>query len=133
MVVLDYTTTTAEMRARPWTEWVRTYRGHERGGYPLAEPGLQDITCEVAIDQLAATRPPDLVSLQREFLRENGLDLLVEEGRRVWHERAGAPDLAALAMRSRIAESAALVDPQGLGAFTVLQWLVGGAPPLPVR
>ena len=37
---------------RPWREWLRTYRGHERGGHYLADPGAQDITAEVAVDQL---------------------------------------------------------------------------------
>jgi hypothetical protein len=46
----------------------------------------------------------------------------VEEGRRVWTESAAAPTLAAMKMRSRISESEALLDPTGLGNFTVLQW-----------
>jgi SAM-dependent MidA family methyltransferase len=31
VVVVDYTSTTASMAARPWREWLRTYRAHERG------------------------------------------------------------------------------------------------------
>ena len=34
----------------------------------------------------------------------------------------GAPDLAAMAMRSRVREAEALLDPSGLGGFTVLEW-----------
>ena len=37
VVVLDYGSTTAELAARPWTDWVRTYRHHERGGAPLGD------------------------------------------------------------------------------------------------
>jgi len=86
---------------------------------------MQDITCEVAIDQLAAVREPDRVSAQAAFLRVHGIDLLVEEGRRVWRERAAVGDLEAVRARSRVRESEALLDPSGLGAFRVLEWLVG--------
>jgi len=41
----------------------------------------------------------------------------VEEGRRVWQERAHLGDLAAVRARSRITESEALTDP---GAFAEL-------------
>ena len=77
-------------------------------------------------DQLAAAaRPPDLDRDQATALRAWGLDDLVEEGRRLWAEAAGAPDLAALRARSRVSEAEALTDPGGLGAFRVLEW---GAP-----
>jgi SAM-dependent MidA family methyltransferase len=121
VVVIDYTRTTAEMAARPWRDWLRTYRGHERGVHYLREPGSQDITADVALDQLL---PPDTVTAQAEFLRGHGLDELVDEGRRLWQARAAAPDLAALAARSRIQEAEALTDPAGLGGFTVAQWVI---------
>jgi SAM-dependent MidA family methyltransferase len=121
VVVLDYARTTAEMAARPWRDWLRTYRRHERGGHYLADPGTQDITADVALDQLPR---PDDVTTQAEFLRRHGLDELVDEGRRRWQAAAAAPDLAALAGRSRIQEAEALTDPAGLGGFTVAQWLV---------
>jgi SAM-dependent MidA family methyltransferase len=121
VVVLDYARTTAEMAGLPWREWLRTYRHHDRGGHYLADPGTQDITADVALDQLPR---PSAVTIQAEFLRHHGLDELVEEGRRRWRAGAAAPDLAALAGRSRIREAEALTDPAGLGAFTVAQWLV---------
>ncbi|MBV9043451.1 MAG: SAM-dependent methyltransferase, partial [Acidimicrobiia bacterium] len=52
IAVIDYASTTSEMARRPWTEWVRTYRAHGPGGHPLDHLGEQDITCEVAVDQL---------------------------------------------------------------------------------
>lgn len=121
VVAFDYTTTTAEMRRRPYTEWLRTYRGHERGGHPLDDPGHHDITADVALDQLP---PPAARSTQADFLRRHGIDELVDEGRRVWRERAPSPDLAALTMRSRVREAEALCDTAGLGAFDVLEWIV---------
>lgn len=120
VVAFDYATTTAELAARPWTEWVRTYRNHGRGGSPLEELGTQDITCEVAIDQLGVA--PASVRSQADWLRAHGLDQLVAEGRRVWSERASTGDLAAVRARSRVGEAEALTDPAGLGAFRVLEW-----------
>ncbi|MBW3654101.1 MAG: tRNA adenosine deaminase-associated protein, partial [Actinobacteria bacterium] len=55
VVVVDFASTTPALAARPWREWVRTYRGHGPGGSPLEAPGSQDITCEVPFDQLADT------------------------------------------------------------------------------
>jgi SAM-dependent MidA family methyltransferase len=120
LLVLDYgTSTTTELARRPWHEWVRTYAGHQRGGDPLAAPGLVDLTVEVAADQL----PPGAEWRdQAGFLRAWGLDDLVEEGRRIWRERAAAPDLAAFRARSRVSEAEALTDPDGLGSWLVGHW-----------
>src|SRR5690606_41516901 len=74
VVVFDYVSTTAEMAARPQQEWLRTYRGHRRGGPPLADLGTQDITCEVAVDQPALVREPDARTTQAAWLRAHGAD-----------------------------------------------------------
>lgn len=123
LVVIDYAVPdTAGLAGRPVEEWLRTYRGHRRGGGPLEAPGDQDLTVEVAVDQLPA---PDRDLDQAAWLRAAGIDELVEEGRRRWGASAGVGDLAALRARSRVAESEALCDPAGLGAFRVLEWAVG--------
>jgi SAM-dependent MidA family methyltransferase len=124
VVVIDYcAAVTAQLAVQPWREWLRTYRSHDRGGHYLTTPGLQDVTAEVAIDQLvAAVGEPDAIRTQAQFLRRWGLDEPVAEGKRVWAERAAQPDLEAMTMRSRISEAEALLDPTGLGAFTVLEW-----------
>jgi SAM-dependent MidA family methyltransferase len=126
LVIVDYCSpTTAGLALRPWREWLRTYRSHARGGHYLADKGEQDITAEVAVDQLVAIAgTPDAVRSQAQFLAYWGIDELVDEGRRIWAERAHAPDLAAMAARSRVREAEALTDPRGLGAFTVLEWIV---------
>lgn len=126
VVVVDYADTTASMAGRPWSDWLRTYRGHARGGHPLGAPGESDITCEVAVDQLARVRPPDAHRSQAGFLTAHGLTVLVDEARAAWQARAAIGDLEALRARSRTHEAAALTDPTGLGAFTVLEW---GTPP----
>jgi len=123
LIAFDYCTPlTAEVASMPWREWLRTYAGHERGTHYLRDAGEQDITTQVCIDQLAAVREPDAMRSQSQFLQLWGIDELVEEGRLVWAESAAAPTLAAMKMRSRISESEALLDPTGLGNFTVLQW-----------
>lgn len=123
LVVLDYASTTADLSARPWRDWLRTYALHGRGGDPFDRAGGQDITAEVCVDQLAASaRPPDTDRSQDELLRAHGLDDLVAEGRAAWYGRAGPADLTALRGRSRVSEAEALCDPTGLGAFRALEW-----------
>lgn len=122
VVVIDYMSTTEEMASRPWPEWLRTYRGHERGDDPWTAPGTQDITCEVALDQLSAVCPPDRVVDQAAWLKAHGIDELVAEGNAAWRAGAAQGDLTALAGRSRAIEAEALLDPAGLGGFTVAEW-----------
>ena len=124
LVVIDYADTTPSLASRPWPEWLRTYRSHGRGGHPLDRPGTQDVTCEVAVDQLARVRAPAADRSQAEFLSASGIDELVAAARAEWQAGAAAGTLAAVAARSRAAEAAALVDPAGLGAFRVLEWTV---------
>src|SRR5207302_9246683 len=91
VVVVDYADSTPSMASRPWTEWLRTYRSHGRGGSPLEAPGAQDVTCEVAVDQL---RPaPSSNRWQAEFLRAHGVDDLAAAAAAEWRERAHVGDL----------------------------------------
>lgn len=120
LLVFDYgVPRTAELVRRPWRDWLRTYRGNERGAHYLRAPGQQDITIDVPFDQLA---PADSVRTQAQFLQLHGIDELVEEGRRFWEEHAARPGLDAMRMRSRISEAEALLDPTGLGGFVVAEW-----------
>ena len=129
VVVFDYASTTNEMAKRPWTDWVRTYAGHARGGHPLTDPGRCDITVEVAVDQLATIARPDADRTQAEFLRAHGLDELVAEGAARWRASGSAGGLPAIAGRSRVHEAHALTDPAGLGAFRAMEW---SAPSFPL-
>ncbi len=103
--------------------WLRTHRDHDDGSWWLADPGSCDITADVALDQVQAGHRAH-VRTQAEFLRGHGIDELVAEGRAAWAERAGVGDLDALKARSRARESEALLDPAGMGAFSVLVWSV---------
>jgi SAM-dependent MidA family methyltransferase len=124
VVIVDYGDTSSSLVARPAAEWLRTYARHQRGGLPLEHLGQQDVTVEVAVDQLAAARHPTLQRTQAEALQDWGIAALVAEGKATWEQRAHLGDLEAMKARSRIAEAEALLDPTGLGAFRVLEWKV---------
>ena len=120
LLLFDYCTdTTAAVAAMPWREWLRTYKGHERSGHYLLAPGSQDITAQVVLDQL----PTGFVAMtQVQFLRQWGIDELVLEGNAYWENLPGAPDIAAIKMRSRAVEHGALTDMAGLGGLTCMAW-----------
>ena len=122
VVVIDYGASLVELGTRAGA-WMRTYRAHERGIDPFSNAGLCDITADVAIDFVSRSQTVNFISTQAEFLVEHGISDLVAEARLVWSERAGIGDLAALAARSRVGEADALLDPNGLGAFIVTQWI----------
>lgn len=120
LVVIDYAVAyTTELVQRPWRDWLRTYRGQERGQHYLSNPGKQDITADVCVDQL---REPDAVRTQTQWLQLHGIEELVVAGKHYWAVHASRPDLTAMKMRSRVGESEALLDPSGLGAFLVMEW-----------
>ncbi len=125
VIVIDYARATSALAAVAPSAWLRTYRRGGAGKGPLEDLGEQDITSDVALDQLAIVRPPDRATDQAAWLAAHGLDELVAEARAGWREGAAAGDLAALAARSRVSEAEALRDPAGLGAFTVAEWDVG--------
>jgi SAM-dependent MidA family methyltransferase len=120
LLLFDYcSASTAEIALTPWREWLRTYRDQGRGTHYLTDPGSQDITAQVMIDQLPTGFT---TSTQAYFLAQWGIDELVREGNAYWESMKTAPDVAAMKMRSRIAEAKSLIDQTGLGAFTALSW-----------
>lgn len=120
VLIFDYASRHASMVNQPWSNWLRTYRQHERGSHPLDAVGSQDITVEVAIDQLPA---PDEVATQAQFLARWGIGDLVEAGRAQWADQASTGNLAALKARSRIREAEALCAADGLGTFMAMHWV----------
>jgi SAM-dependent MidA family methyltransferase len=121
VLVVDYCSqSTSEIAVTPWREWLRTYKDHERGGHYLVEPGSQDITTQVMIDQLVTAVPGLTVTQQSEWLHTMGIDELVSVGMQYWEEYKSAPDTYAMKMRSRLNEAQALTSRDGLGAFSVL-------------
>ena len=121
LLLFDYCTdTTAAVAAMPWREWLRTYKDHERGGHYLLAPGSQDITAQVALDQLPAGFN---AMAQAQFLQQRGIEELVLEGNAYWENLSGPPDVAAIKMRSRAVEHGALTDMAGLGGLTCMTWI----------
>jgi SAM-dependent MidA family methyltransferase len=122
VLVFDYCSeSTSEIAVTPWREWLRTYKDHERGVHYLIEPGTQDITTQVMIDQLVKAVPGLFVTQQSEWLHKWGIDELVSEGEKYWEEHKSAPDIYAMKMHSRANESQSLLDINGLGLFMVLE------------
>jgi SAM-dependent MidA family methyltransferase len=120
LLLFDYfSASTAEISLTPWREWLRTYRDQGRGMHYLSDPGSQDITSQVMIDQLPTGF---ITSTQADFLAQWGIDELVREGNAYWESMKTAPDVAAMKMRSRSTEAKSLIDQTGLGAFTALSW-----------
>ena len=121
LLLFDYCSdTTAEVAAMPWREWLRTYKDHERGGHYLLDPGSQDITAQVVLDQLPAGFS---AIIQAQFLQQWGIDEFVREGVAYWENMTGTPDITALKMRSRVVEREALTETAGLGGLTCMTWI----------
>ena len=120
LLLFDYcSASTSEIALTPWREWLRTYREQGRGMHYLSEPGSQDITAQVMLDQLPSGAT---TSTQADFLTQWGIDELVREGSDYWENMKHAPDVAAMKMRSRLTEAKSLTDQNGLAAFTSLSW-----------
>jgi len=121
VVVFDYCATPAELIVRG-ERWLRTFRDHGDARQWLEDPGSCDITTDVDLDQVQADHDAASVRSQAEFLRAHGIDELVEAGRATWASGAHLGDLVALKGRSRIREAEALLDAEGMGGFSVLEW-----------
>jgi SAM-dependent MidA family methyltransferase len=121
LLLFDYcSNSTSEIALTPWREWLRTYRDQGRGAHYLTEPGSQDITAQVMIDQLPAGFT---LSTQADFLKQWGINELVCEGTDYWESMKHAPDVAAIKMRSRSTEAGSLNGPNGFKKFVVIQYL----------
>ena len=122
VLVFDYCSeSTSEIAVTPWREWLRTYKEHERGVHYLLDPGSQDITTQVMVDQLMQAVPSLTIAKQSEWLNSYGIDELVSDGLEYWEAHKSAPDIAAMKMHSRVNEAQALTSQDGLGAFSVLE------------
>jgi SAM-dependent MidA family methyltransferase len=120
VLIFDYCSqSTSEIAVSPWREWLRTYKEHERGVHYLIEPGTQDITTQVMIDQLSNALSGLSAYSQAEWLQIWGIGELVSDGIKYWEDHKSAPDVLALKMRSRFSEESILVDRSGLGKFSV--------------
>ena len=122
VLLFDYCSeSTSEIVVTPWREWLRTYKDHERGVHYLIEPGSQDITTQVMIDQLMMAEPHLLVTQQAEWLLNWGIDELVAAGSKYWEEHKSAPDIAAMKMRSRITEIEMLKALSQTGGYSTVE------------
>jgi SAM-dependent MidA family methyltransferase len=105
VLVFDYCSqSTSEIAVTPWREWLRTYKEHKRGVHYLLDPGSQDITTQVMVDQLMQVVPSLTIAKQSEWLNSYGIGELVSEGMEYWEAHKSSPDFAAMKMRSRANE-----------------------------
>jgi SAM-dependent MidA family methyltransferase len=122
VLIFDYCSeSTSEIAVSPWREWLRTYKDHERGVHYLLDPGSQDITSQVMIDQLMEAVPGLSVTKQSDWLQHWGIQNLLDEGAKYWDQHKSSPDIYAIKMRSRNNEAKIVSDIAGLGAFLVLE------------
>jgi len=125
VLVFDYCSqSTSEIAVTPWREWLRTYKEHERGVHYLLDPGSQDITTQVMVDQLVKAVPGLSVTQQSEWLHTMGIDELVSEGNKYWDEHKSAPDIYAMKMRSRANESTQLTNISTMGQYSVINFII---------
>ena len=118
LLFFDYcSASTAEIALTPWREWLRTYRDQGRGNHYLTDPGSQDITAQVMLDQLPTGFSS---STQADFLKLWGIEELVNESNAYWENMKHAPDVAAMKMRSRATENKTLTDSTELGSLLSL-------------
>ncbi|MDE0499015.1 MAG: SAM-dependent methyltransferase [Acidimicrobiaceae bacterium] len=123
LLVFDYgVRRTTELAQRPQSEWLRTYRSQRRGQNPLHAPGTADITCDVAFDQLP---PGATLNTQADWLIGSGIESMTAEARARWQQSRSNPTAETLAARTLLDEAAALIDPDGMGAFWAAEWHVG--------
>ena len=120
VIVFDYGATTTELAER--NGWLRTYAKHGKGTSPLACPGQQDITSDVAFDQLP---PPTSLQTQADFLQDWGIQSLVAKGQKEWQRNAANPTTEALIARSRPTEAQTLCNPTTFGNYKAAQWIIG--------
>lgn len=122
VLIFDYCSeSTSEIAVSPWREWLRTYKDHERGVHYLLDPGNQDITAQVMVDQIVVAVPELVVSKQSDWLQLWGVQDLVDEGAGYWEQHKSSPDRYAMKMLSRTNEVKMISDIAGLGAFLVLE------------
>ncbi len=117
LLVFDYGATTAELAQRGLDGWLRTYVGHSRGVDPFDDVGAQDITVDVAFDQLPGRPSIDVFG---DWLAERGMSDRREVAAAAVD--AATVDAAGLVARSHLAEFDALLDPSSIGGFSVATW-----------
>ncbi len=123
IVLIDYAGSAQELAHRGG--WLRTYRDHSRGDDPLLCPGEADITSDVVLDPIrdaliASGLKIESETMQADWLSGLGIEDEVAAGEAAWLAGAARGDLEALIGRSRATEAAMLMEPSGLGGFTVI-------------
>ncbi len=125
LCLIDYAAPSEELAVRSMESLIRSYRRQRTGHDWLQYPGEVDITVDVNVDGVtrAIGRAGSEVHVmsQRDFLMMQGVSGLIEDAR--GNEAVSAREgeiMAQLAARSERIAIEALLDPAGLGGFTVV-------------
>jgi len=116
LLAFDYGASTVELASRGRNGWMRTYSRHGRGRSPLEDIGDQDITADVAFDQLPGS--PTL-ERQADWLYARGLEQF-RSG--LGSTSPGEGVSATQEARHHVSAIDALVNDSGMGAFTAATW-----------
>ncbi|MGI9642899.1 MAG: SAM-dependent methyltransferase, partial [Acidimicrobiia bacterium] len=124
ILIVDYADATSHLAARTRQDIVRTFASQRTGHDLFADPGATDITVEVNIDVVASIVQELGSSVamtdQRAFLAGLGAHEVTERLMADSHEHARAGDvMGQLVAVSEATGLRALLDPSGLGGFTV--------------
>lgn len=124
LCLIDYAASAEDLSQRDVTSLIRTYRRHRTDIDWLAHPGESDITVDVNIDGVlkaaAKAGAHTVVKTQREFLVEAGVMELIDDARDMEHLHGSEGRVMdQLVARSGRIDLEALIDPGGLGGFTV--------------
>ncbi len=128
MCLIDYAESSDVLRARPMHQLVRAYRKHRASDEWLSSPGETDLTVDVNIDGVVmavdSAGGTVEVTSQRTFLLDQGAE---EDLADLAHAEVTAASegriMDQLIARSKRVDLEAVLDPSGLGGFTV--FLIG--------
>ena len=124
MCIVDYAASSDELARRRPDEIVRAYQRHTAPQDWLTRPGSTDITADVNADAVVGAvkraGADVILTTQREFLLDHGAAAILES--LLADEREAARQgrvMDQLAARSQRIDVEALLDPSGLGGFSV--------------
>ena len=121
ILLFDYGYEQANREKRKYSSLLRTYKNHHLSVDPIEDPGNIDITYDVNFSSLSRelkTLGYDVtLKLQRNFLLENGFDIIFDE---LQEKYLVADGMEKLKINSELNGLKAIVDLNGLGGFYCL-------------
>lgn len=124
LCLIDYAETSDVLASRPFDQLVRAYREHRPATEWLDDPGATDLTVDVNINGIVRSATEAganvVVTKQRRFLLDHGAE--EDEEYLAGEEYVAASEgriMDQLIARSKRVDLDAVLDPEGLGGFSV--------------